>query len=348
MKKVRFSLTPETGRLSETDAKRYFSTVGFATFALMVLSHLGSYALSRLVYSLYPEMLGNAIATNLLSMIPIYGIAFPVFYLILSLLPKDGAVPAEMAAKEAGKGFCVAIMLMMAGNYVANIIVMGFEGMLGRSLINPVEEMTSGASVLVNLVFVALLAPILEELMFRKVLCDRLLPLGEGYAVVISAAIFGLAHGNFYQFPYAFLLGALFALVYIKTGKLIYSTVYHILINLLGGVFAPWLIGRLEPLINEEALGELVLMIEEGATDAILGMLGEYMLPLMLLAVYEIVMIVLSICGIAFLLTGIKKLRFRQGLLPPPTEGKVSNVFCNVGAAAALTAFAGVFVLSLL
>ena len=89
-------------------------------------------------------------------------------------------------------------------------------------------------------------------------------------------------------------------------------------------------------------------MIEEGATDAILGMLGEYMLPLMLLAVYEIVMIVLSVCGIAFLLTGIKKLRFRQGLLPPPTEGKVSNVFCNVGAAAALTAFAGVFVLSLL
>ena len=44
--------------------------------------------------------------------------------------------------------------------------------------------------------------------MFRKLLIDRIVPFGQRVAVVVSGLAFGLFHGNFYQFFYAFSLGA--------------------------------------------------------------------------------------------------------------------------------------------
>ena len=74
-------------------------------------------------------------------------------------------------------------------------------------------------------------APIFEELIFRKFLIDRLLPFGEKAAVIFTALLFGMAHMNAGQFFLAFLLGLLFALVYIRTGKIIYTMALHFMIN---------------------------------------------------------------------------------------------------------------------
>lgn len=347
-KKMKFTRELDTGMLSEQDAKRYFSVVGFAAFALTLLFYLGSRGLSYLVYRFVPTLASNAIVSNLLSLLPLYGLAFPVFYLILSRLPRDRVQPDKMGTGNWFAGLCVAVTLMLAGNYVGQFIILSFELALGRSLTNPVATETMGQAWWINLLFVAIVAPILEELIFRKVLCDRLMPLGEGYAVVLSAAIFGLVHGNLFQFFYAFLLGALFAVVYIKTGRIRYSILYHAIINLLGGVFAPWLLGRLAPLLTEETLTALTDALNRMDAAAIADLVGAYLLPLALLGVYELLIMGASICGIVFLLTARKKLRLEPGLLPPPKEGRVANVFCNIGVAAALTVFALIFVLSLL
>jgi len=347
-KKMKFTRELDTGMLSERDAKRYFSTVGFAAFALMLLFYLGNFALSYLVLRFLPNLAENAIVSNLLSILPLYGLAFPAFYLILSRLPRDRVQPDKMGAGNWFAGLCVAVTLMMAGNYIGQFIILSFEMALGRSLTNPVAAATSGQAWWINLLFMAIIAPILEELVFRKILCDRLMPLGEGYAVVLSAAIFGLVHGNLFQFFYAFLLGALFAVIYIKTGRIRYTILYHALINLLGGIFAPWLLDRLAPLFEEEALTALTDALNRMDTAALLELIGGYTLPLALLGVYELVMMGASVCGIVFLITGRKKLRLEPGLLPPPKEGRVANVFCNIGTAAALTVFALIFVLSLL
>ena len=77
-------------------------------------------------------------------------------------------------------------------------------------------------------------APILEELVFRKFVLDRVGHLGEGIAVLSSALIFGLAHQNAGQFFLAFFLGLLFAKIYLRTGRIIYTMLLHFLINLTG------------------------------------------------------------------------------------------------------------------
>ncbi len=348
MSKLKFSLLPDTGTLSERDAKRYFSTVGFATCLMMVVFTAGSLVLSLLLSWVAPGLWSNPWVYNLLSILPLYGIAFPVFWLILRRLPRDGVQPDKMGGGYWFGGLCVSCTLMWSGNYIGNFFILAFENALGRPLTNPVEAATVGQSPWINLIFVAILAPVLEELVFRKLLCDRLLPLGEGYAVVLSAAIFGLVHGNFFQFFYAFLIGAFFSLVYIKTGRIRYSILYHAIINLLGGVLAPWILERLAPLMEEEALNRLLELYSKGDMAGAMAALSGYKLPLALLAGYEVFMIGGAIAGIVLIVKHAKKLRLQPGLLPPPREGRVANVFMNGGVAAALAVFALTFVLSLL
>ena len=76
-------------------------------------------------------------------------------------------------------------------------------------------------------------APLFEELALRKVLLDRLHPYGHGYAALVSGLLFGLIHGNSGQFFLAFAVGVLFALIYLKTGRVIYSMILHFCINTL-------------------------------------------------------------------------------------------------------------------
>ena len=74
-------------------------------------------------------------------------------------------------------------------------------------------------------------APVFEELTFRKALLDGLHDHHEGYAAVISALLFGIMHGNHMQFFLAFFIGLIFAMVYQRTGRVIYSMILHAMIN---------------------------------------------------------------------------------------------------------------------
>ena len=346
MSKLRFSLQPETGRLSERDTKRYFSTFGIAAAVLMLAYYGSNYVFSLALALFAPEwMIESAWLGNLLSFFTLYGIGFPCFLLVLLHLPRDTTPKAKMGGKSFWAGLCVAIALMSIGSYLSEFINSYFASMTGGIPIsNPVETMTSQQSILVDLIFVAILAPIFEELVFRKVVCDRLLPLGEGYAVVLSAVLFGLVHGNFFQFFYAAAVGALFALIYVKTGRLRYSISYHIIINLLGGVIAPWLVERIMPWATEEGIMELTELAETDPA-ALFHIWQVYLLPVML---YESVFLVAAVFGVVFLVKGRKRIHFLEGLLPPPKEHRVSTVFCSAGIAAAIAVFAGVFLLSLI
>ena len=50
----------------------------------------------------------------------------------------------------------------------------------------------------------ALVGPVAEEVVFRGFIMDRLLPYGKGFAIVLSAVLFGVMHGNFLQGLFAF------------------------------------------------------------------------------------------------------------------------------------------------
>lgn len=78
----------------------------------------------------------------------------------------------------------------------------------------------------------ALVAPVVEELIFRGLIFTRLRQaMPWRVAAALSALIFGACHGELVWFCYAFLLGLIFALVTGATGSILPSMVMHIVFN---------------------------------------------------------------------------------------------------------------------
>ena len=270
--------------------------------------------------------------------------ALPILLVILSPLPKIKPYAEKLGGKAFLGGLCLCFFAMMLGNSLSNSVIIFIQNLSGQTLTNPVTEMVGQSSIWIDIVFVAILVPILEEVLFRKILCERLLPLGEGYAIVLSAAIFGLSHGNFFQFFYAFFVGLVFGLIYVKTGKLIYTVLYHCILNFSGSI----VVTLLSRNIDYDQINEMLPAIENGsATPEQLLPLVEQLLPL---ALFEAVIMGLAIAGavIFFKATKKKTIQLESGILPPPKKGRVANVMCTVGTAALITVYVILFVLSIM
>lgn len=80
---------------------------------------------------------------------------------------------------------------------------------------------------------IAIVGPIVEELVFREGIIRYLLRHGEHrkYAVLFSAVLFGLIHFNPAQVPFAVIMGVILGIIYVKSGSIIITSVIHILNN---------------------------------------------------------------------------------------------------------------------
>ncbi len=131
-------------------------------------------------------------------------------------------------------------------------------------------------------------APIVEELIFRKFLIDRVHKYGEGIAIFVSGFLFGLFHGNFSQFFFATGVGLFFAFIYVRTGKIWYSILLHMVVNLSTSVIS---ITLLEGLDMEKIDAFLAMdLASEEAT-----ILAWELLPSMLLFLGWILFLVISV-----------------------------------------------------
>lgn len=79
---------------------------------------------------------------------------------------------------------------------------------------------------------ITLLAPVLEELLFRGAIQSELqLKYKPWIAILISSLLFGVVHLNPAQIPFAFMLGMMFGWLYYRTGSLLPGIVGHVLNN---------------------------------------------------------------------------------------------------------------------
>jgi membrane protease YdiL (CAAX protease family) len=79
---------------------------------------------------------------------------------------------------------------------------------------------------------VAVIAPVLEELLFRGLLQTALIKYLPAWAAILGAAVvFALVHGQVYAFPALVTMGAVFGVLYYKTGSLRVTILAHALNN---------------------------------------------------------------------------------------------------------------------
>ena len=86
-----------------------------------------------------------------------------------------------------------------------------------------------------KLAFISIVvAPLVEEIAFRGVLCKGLAKHGGRWpAIFINALFFGLWHRNFGQFSYTFVWGILYGYLCLSTGSIVWTMLIHCLSNIL-------------------------------------------------------------------------------------------------------------------
>lgn len=84
------------------------------------------------------------------------------------------------------------------------------------------------------LIIVVIFSPIFEELIFRGIILKGLLNNGMApkTAIVLSSVVFGIVHGNPWQFLGAAMLGLVLGLAYYKTKSILLTMILHALNNL--------------------------------------------------------------------------------------------------------------------
>ena len=173
----------------------------------------------------------------LLSMVPMYVVAMPLSLLLFRLGRAEPPEEHPMRASVFVGLLALCFGLTYAGNFVGQLVNSLLGAIRGAPISNPVADMTASSPLWVNLLFVGILAPVMEEIFYRKLVIDRLRRYGDLPAILLSGIAFGLVHGNFSQFFYAATLGCLFGYIYLNTGRIRYTIFLHMGINLVGGVY---------------------------------------------------------------------------------------------------------------
>lgn len=320
-----FEKKPSMSKEEMTKHKGVFSKICLAFFIFIISSQLVCTAIYAIISAAAPDLLKNSNFNLILNSVVQYGISFPIFFFFIKKLPASTPSQRSLTVKEFLKLSTIAIFVMEIGNYLSGIILTLLEENLGFLPENGVDTLLSESTVILSLLIVGIVGPIVEEIMFRKLAIDRLLPYGEKIAVFLPAFIFGLIHGNFYQFFYAFFLGVLFSFIYVKTGKIIYSTVLHCFINIFCGVLPAYAISKIDP-------EELLELVSTGNIPP--EYLEQNYAVLSFLSIYGIILTGMLIVGVFTFNRNLFRIRFNKGEITLPKGSGAEIMFFNAGAIA--------------
>ena len=233
------------------------SRLGWALFAQMAVMAAVQNAAAVWAGLAAPALLTDPVFLWGLSVVSVYGAGLLAFCLVLRGMP---APPAGEARPLPPGRFFRAWVICLGATYVFNFLtlcLMGLIGLLrGAPVENPVDQIGVYPMAL-NVLLGCVIAPAAEELMFRRLLLDRLRPYGERFALWASALCFGLFHGNLSQFFYAAAIGLVLGYVALRTGGIWQPMLLHAMVNSVSVLLLP----LLEPLgiVGDAVISVLVL-----------------------------------------------------------------------------------------
>lgn len=309
-------------------ARKHFSKVGWF-FVLAVAIIYGVQRVELLIADrMVPDWADRGGILMLLSIIPMYLFGFPVLILLMKkYLP---AVRLKRNKITVGK-YLVALVtcigLAYASNFAGTLLGFVISLFTKKPITNPAQEITSMLSPGMILFYVVLLAPIMEEFIFRKLIVDHTVRYGQGIAILLSGLMFGLFHGNLSQFCYTAVIGFFLGFIYLKTGDIRVTISLHMVFNFVGG-FLPVVLmknGDLMQFLDQSAIGM--------SDTAILQLLEKNAGILIALLIFGLMVLLLTLSGvilaIVFACTGKFRLTHQETDLPKGTRFR--TVILNSG-----------------
>jgi CAAX amino terminal protease family. len=296
--------------------RKHYGRLSLALLVYYVVTNAAQFAAQYAVMAWMPAWAEAGWFLPALAFLPMYCIGFPIF---LWLLPK--APPRELMPEKRsipGRELIPILLMCLGILYPGNLLGQGLDWLLRRVFHSSgggssLDVLANSSSTWAFFLVAVVLAPVMEELTFRKLLLDRMRPIDKPSALLFTALAFGLFHSNIVQFFYAFGVGVIFGCIYLRTGRIAYSMVLHVIINFLGSAAVLFLMGDLD-LTN---LDPAALM--------------EHLLPLLGLGIYALVLIAGSIAGIVLLIRHRRSLRVADEGDRLGSSSRFTLVFCRPG-----------------
>lgn len=283
----------------QKEIRRHFSKLGVRYFLGVVIIYAVQLLAASVIETFLPGISANYSYSFLLTMLAYFLIAVPIMILLIRTMKTEST---EEKKKMSVGQWIVAFFICLGGMYVCNFIGLGVTSVVGMlkqgSVTNVLGEVAGSVSLEVNFLVIVIGAPIVEELLFRKLLVDRVVRFGEPIAIVLSGLMFGLYHANLNQFVYAFFMGCVFAFIYVRTGNIVHVISIHMATNFVGTFLSTFLmeVSNYQKLVEATAAGTDLSAFSNTELAGILG-----------LAVYELFLFVGIIAGIILLIVNRKK-----------------------------------------
>lgn len=289
---------------SLTDSKKVFSRIGFALAISFLVVNLIQIILTEVIVVINPSLLMEDWVSFILIVVSFYLIGFPLFCFMIRQLP-DGEVREikKLSIKELVQYGFMSYAIVYVFNLLTVLLTYVLELIKSGHVISPVEELIADSNPLLTLLCVVIISPIIEEILFRKIILNKLRDYGDKIAILFTAVAFGLYHGNVSQFFYATALGCLFAYLTLKTNRIQYAIYLHIFINAIGSLILPYLIGS-------------------GSQQ------WEWIDRLQIVSLLVIILVIL---GIFFIIKKRKEVHLVEGTIDIPKEKKLKIMWLNPG-----------------
>lgn len=284
-------------------AKSVFSRIGLGLAAFLIIQQVVATGIIMIVGVAAPDLMTTGWFNWVVSYGALYLIGFPVLLLILRGIPDSTggsfSQPKTMNASHILLLIVISMGIVYPFNMLTTLIGTLLQQLTGQGLENPLAAVILGSNPWVNIIFAVVVAPVMEEILFRGILYKKLIRFGGKTFVFFSALVFALMHPNLYQVIYAFLLGVLFGFIRYYTGSIKYSIILHMSINMIGS--------GVGPLLHAYA-GETAMMV-----------LGYIVIALMLIGL---------VLGITWIVRNQKALVFEPGEMDAPPK---KTIVLNAG-----------------
>ncbi len=223
--------------------RRNFNTIGIVLLALYILTAavcMTAYIFfapdivyneyGQAVYGLADMIIGGCFPAAMAI------IVFAVYCAVTGYSPGELFRTENLNGRQIGKYVMMTLFFQQVSMICTIIMSNGLYSLgLEVSGLNYVIERTPSVYA-ADIISAVILAPIGEELIYRGVVLRYAAKVSQRFAIFFSAFIFGIMHGNPYQFVLGFLLGIPMAIVTIKTGTLIPAIICHMANNALASI----------------------------------------------------------------------------------------------------------------
>ncbi|MCR4867472.1 MAG: CPBP family intramembrane metalloprotease [Lachnospiraceae bacterium] len=292
--------------------------IGYVAYVALV------FIVSLILHAISPQLFASGQARMIISFSILYILGYPFMYMMIKDIPVT-----EIPKKRLGIGgflasVCIAYTLMYLTNVTALIVNASIGKLTGRGGTNPIVNAIGNMSPVLQVLVVVILAPIFEELIFRKFLLDRVSRYGEVSAMLLSGFMFGLFHGNLVQFMYASMLGFFFAFIYMRTGRIIYTMILHAIVNGTSTFMSIIMFGDLD-------LSEMVNYLNNGDMEGYMQFVQNNMATFARAGLIGFAIILIVIVGVILMIVLRKKFRFEHHEGELEKGNRFLTVVGNVG-----------------